>query len=193
MVNEVENGVVSIVSNDHYQANNLIMPNKIKLSDGQIKTLTNVSDNAFKNNTSIVGHITLANTLNEIGDSAFYQCSGLSGDLNIPNSVTDIGEGAFYGCSSLNGNLTLSSNLQVVQQYAFEHCSFSGSLIIPNGMTIIAGDAFKYSTLRTFDISNNNTCEFGISSIGGTISYSAGTFYYSVNQINLGIRDTQPS
>jgi hypothetical protein len=89
----------SIDSSSSYQANNLVIPDKVKLADNTIRPLTSIGDECFKYDIGLTGHLILNNEVNVIGNYAFYDCKNLSGSLVIPDSVTSIGTQAFCDCS----------------------------------------------------------------------------------------------
>ena len=76
-----------------------------------------------------------------------------SGSLVIPESVTYNGisysviairNEAFYDCSGFTGSLIIPNSVTLIGESAFEDCSgFSGSLIIPNSVTMISHYAFR--------------------------------------------------
>ena len=105
--------------------------------------LTSISNNAFRDCSSLVELPSLPNTITSIGNYAFYGCSGATGSLIIPDAVISIGNSAYYGCQNLNGSLTLPKSLISIGSSAFFWCQgLTGSLIIPNTVTTIGSMAF---------------------------------------------------
>ena len=74
---------------------------------------------AFRNDTSLVGKLTLPEGITTIGDYAFAGCTGLS-EVIVPQSVTSIGAGAFSGCTNLS--VTVLNTDAVIAADAFAHC-----------------------------------------------------------------------
>lgn len=108
-----------------------------------------------------ISSLTLPANLKVIGQGAFCGCSSLSGSLALPGSLEEIEREAFYGCSMLNGTLTLSPKLTEIPSGCFTTCSFTGDLVIPEGVKSIGYSAFYgcrfdgqlslCSTLETID------------------------------------------
>ena len=70
-----------------------------------------------------------------IGSDAFRGVRSLSGDLVIPDSVTEIGSGAFNDCYiNDGGRLVLSESITKIDTLVFYACSFTGELVIPDGV-----------------------------------------------------------
>jgi hypothetical protein len=89
-----ENMTATIVSNDGYVANDLVIPEYVIKNDEFYEVVS-------------------------IGEGAFRGCSGLTGSLTIPNSVKSIGGGAFENCSGLTGSLTIGSGVESIGGDAF--------------------------------------------------------------------------
>ncbi len=108
----------------------VIFPNKLVLIGDQAFSYTNISSVSF------------GSQVQEIGAYAFSNCSSLSGILQLPNSLITIGSGAFQYCS-FTGPLVLPENLETIGTGAFRDAgNFTGSLSIPEKITIIPEEAF---------------------------------------------------
>jgi hypothetical protein len=99
----------TIISNDNYQATNLIIPEVV--SDGHTKY-----------------------RVYSIGSGAFENCEGLKGDLSIPEfsdearkdvGIKVIGARAFYGCTNLNHTLSIGKTTDTINREAFTGCKFT--------------------------------------------------------------------
>ncbi|MDR2653716.1 MAG: leucine-rich repeat domain-containing protein, partial [Mycoplasmataceae bacterium] len=166
--NNVSNYYAEIESvEDNYQANNLVIPDYVKMQDGKIIPLKTIKTRAFYQKTGLTGNLTIGNNISNIdslaflrcdqlngnlnlgskitniGDDAFSQCTGLKGNLIIPDSVTTIGTNAFYRCLSLNGTFRLGNKVESIGSFAFGECSnLQGELSIPDSVTSIGNSAF---------------------------------------------------
>ena len=115
--------------------------------------VTAIGSYAFYNCSALTG-ATLPFTLTSIGDGAFYNCAGIT-SVNIPAAVSYIGTNAFYGCTGLSalwvedGNSHYSTDLYGVlfnsdgTQLLLAPQYLSGHYEIPEGVTSIAGSAFR--------------------------------------------------
>jgi hypothetical protein len=102
----IVNGYIStgctIDSNESYIANNLIMPNEVKLSNGDILPLISIANVAFKNNLGLTSVLTLGKKIQSIGSDAFFGCAKIE-KIVLPKNISEIGSDAFYDCSKLLG------------------------------------------------------------------------------------------
>lgn len=118
-------------------------------------------------NDSLVTNLTIPPTVTEIKPYAFWRATCIT-SLTIPNSVTSIGYGAFHACSGVSevyydaancadiwspnlddypfsgcsGTLTIGNNVERIPAQMFLLSNFTGSLVIPNSVIEIGGDAF---------------------------------------------------
>lgn len=77
---------------------------------------------------------------------AFKECTSLTGHLVIPEGVTDIAKEAFYGCSGLNGELVIPNSVTYIGTNAFRYCSGITTARIGNGITEVKVKAFDGCT-----------------------------------------------
>ena len=84
-------------------------------------------------------------------------------DITIPTAfgrfpVTDIGDYAFSGCHSLT-TLSLGENIKTIGSYAFYDCTqITGSVTIPQSVTSIGNEAFRWcSGIDSLTINNAAT------------------------------------
>lgn len=103
-----------------------------------------VNQGTFKDCSGLSGSITLPASLKTIGDEAFSGVSLLR-ILGIEQTcIETIGEKAFYNCSNITDKLSLPNTLKTIGKGAFSGCvSISGSIQIPDSVTIIQTDAFN--------------------------------------------------
>ena len=103
-------------------------------------------------------------------------------DITIPTAfgrfpVTDIGDYAFSGCHSLT-TLSLGENIKTVGSYAFYDCTqITGSVTIPQSVTSIGNEAFRWcSGIDSLTINNAATSigEWAFASCFGIKTLSLG-------------------
>jgi hypothetical protein len=78
--------------------------------------------------------VIIQNGVKTIGEIAFMGCIKMI-SVNIPSSVTSIGEMAFAGCEKLI-SVNIPSSVTSIGDYAFMSCGLSGSIIIPDLVTL---------------------------------------------------------
>lgn len=120
--------------------------------------LSKISSCSFSGCSYLSGELMLNSSLQSIGNYAFSECN-LSGKLNLPESLSYIGRGAFQNAGRFVGDLKIPDNITnlygstfwdcgftgsldlnnvtIVGSCEFYSCTFSGELIIPDGMTAI--------------------------------------------------------
>ena len=142
--------------------------------------------------------ITIPNSVTSIGSYAFRGCTGLT-SVTIGNSVTSIGRYAFEGCTGLtiiivnegnsiydsrNGcnaiietgsntliigckNTIIPNSVTSIGEDAFRYCSGLTHITIPNSVTSIGGGAFRNCTSLTSITIGNSVTSIGISAFDG--------------------------
>ena len=90
---------------------NIVVPEKVKASNGVEYPVTAFADNAFKD------------------------CGGLQ-SIIIPSSVTSLGEWCFASCSSLT-SITIPSSVTSLGYACFDHCNSLTNINIPNNVTML--------------------------------------------------------
>ncbi|MBD5349735.1 MAG: leucine-rich repeat domain-containing protein [Bacteroides sp.] len=132
-------------------------------------SVTSIGTGAFFGCTSLTS-VTIPTSVTSIGSAAFYKCTNLT-SVTIPNSVTSIDASAFEGCASMKKvakpssvSYSFGSNAMVVNynkgnayadadgfvwsndntELLFVPCSLAGSYSIPNSVTSIGANAFRY-------------------------------------------------
>lgn len=78
---------------------NIVVPEKVKASDGVEYPVTAFGSNAFKDCAGLKS-ITISSSVTSLGESCFAFCKSLK-SINIPDCVTNIGDLAFSGCDNL--------------------------------------------------------------------------------------------
>jgi hypothetical protein len=109
-----------------------------------------IGGSAFRN-CKAVGQLTLPSSLKFIGSSAFSGHNDVgakfTGELYLPDGLIAIGGDAFgWNCDcKWTNELKLPSSLTFLGGEAFSWCSFSGNLVIPQGL-VIDGGPFRYTS-----------------------------------------------
>ena len=104
-------------NNDEKYSGNIVVPEKVKASDGVEYPVTAFADNAFKD------------------------CGRLQ-SIIIPSSVTSLGEWCFSGCSSLT-SITIPSSVPSLGYACFSDCSSLTSITIPSSVTSLGASCFR--------------------------------------------------
>ena len=104
---------------DEKYSGNIVVPEKIKASDGVEYPVTAFGSNAFKDCDGLKS-IIIPSSVTSLGNSCFEYCSGLT-SITIPSSVTSLGYSCFHGCSGLT-NITIPSSVTSLGIYCFGLC-----------------------------------------------------------------------
>lgn len=165
----VINDSLHYVEVDRYSGTlgNIVIPSTTTIN-GIKYTVTNIDDQAFRDNTTIVS-VVIPNTVTEIESNAFRNCKNLE-YVVIPSSVTTIGEGPFCESNkltaiyvedgnkdfiSVDGVLYSADMKKLVQYPCSKPCS---SFTIPYGVETIKYGAFSSCpNLTTLIIPNTLT------------------------------------
>lgn len=86
--------------------------------------LTTIEAEAFLNDTSLTGTLTIQDGVTAIGNRAFEGCTGLTGTPVFPASLTSIGSRAFAGCTGLTGTVCIPLAVDVAED-AFDGTSLN--------------------------------------------------------------------
>ena len=135
--------------------NSVVIPNSV----------TSIGGYAFFNCTGLTS-VVIPNSVTSIGDYAFSNCTGLT-SIVIPNSVSSIGTNPFSGCSDLEQIVVVSGNPfydsrdncnAIISTSSNALVSGCKNTVIPNSVTSIGSDAFRYCTgLTSIEIPNSVT------------------------------------
>ena len=152
---------------------------------GATYNVTKIKNEAFKNNSSLTGTLTIGNSVTEIGNFAFDFCTSLT-DVTIGNSVTSIGSNAFRGCTSLTA-VTIPDSVTSIGSQAFRGCTSLTAVTIGNSVTEFGSHAFNFCTSLLAVTIPDSVTEIGITAFG---SCSSLTDVYVVNSENITTVDT---
>ena len=151
----------------------VVIPTQVTYNS-TIYSVTSISNNAFKDCSSLLSSVTIPNSVTSIGNSAFESCYGLI-SASIPNSVTSIGDYAFVNCSGLI-SATIPNSVTSIGVFAFGNCSVLTSVTIPNSVTSIGQQAFfNCIGLTSVTIPNSLT----------TIGNSTFAFCYGLTSVTI--------
>lgn len=148
-----------IENTEPYSNPNLVIRSHISTREGNLP-VTSIAEGAFYKvyidlnfvaDPSIVDHLygnglikslVIPDTVEEIGDNAFRSCGNLT-TVTIPSSVKHIGSGAFKDTPFLK-NLQKKNPVVVINNTLLDaNACDSPHVIIPQGVTFIAEDAFE--------------------------------------------------
>ena len=82
--------------NGEKYSGDIVVPGKVKASDGVEYPVTAFGDNAFKECGGLKS-ITIPSSVTSLGNYCFCQCSSLT-SITIPSSVTSLGNDCFLHC-----------------------------------------------------------------------------------------------
>ena len=123
----------------------IVVPEKIKSSDGVEYIVTSLGDNCFSWCSGLTS-ITIPSSVTSLGDNCFEAC-GLT-LITIPSSVTSFGDKCF-SCSGLT-SITIPSSVSSLGYGCFKDCTCLTSIIIPSSITSLGDKCFeKCSALET--------------------------------------------
>jgi hypothetical protein len=122
------------------------------------RTITVISDGAFRNNQSITSVI-IPEGVTRIGDNAFSGCTALV-SVTLPSTLTDIGSGAFSGCTAL-ASISLPPSLRTIGYRALSGTAITELSISPeitsfdisgmNGLTLTLSEGITGIRDRQFE------------------------------------------
>ena len=126
-------------TNDKYSGD-IVVPEKIKSSDGVEYSVTAFGDNCFSG-CNVLTSITIPSSVASLGSSCFHGCSSLT-SITIPSSVTSLGSGCFWECSGLT-SITIPSFVTSLGNSCFSGCSGLTSITIPSSVTSLGDCCFE--------------------------------------------------
>ena len=103
---------------DQKYSGDIVVPEKVKASDGVEYPVTAFGDNAFDNCRELKS-ITIPSSVTSLGMSCF-SASGLT-SITIPSSVTSLGNYCFSSCSGLT-SITIPSSVTSLGESCFSWC-----------------------------------------------------------------------
>ncbi len=92
---DTKTAALTVTPGEKYSGN-IVVPEKVKASDGVEYPVTAFADNTF-NDCNGLKSITIPSSVTSLGESCFEECSGLR-SITIPSSVTSLGNSCFFLC-----------------------------------------------------------------------------------------------
>ena len=132
-------------TNDKYSGD-IVVPEKIKSSDGVEYSVTAFGDNCFSG-CNVLTSITIPSSVASLGSSCFHGCSSLT-SITIPSSVTSLGSGCFWECRGLT-SITIPSFVTSLGNSCFSGCSGLTSITIPSSVTSLGDCCFEGCNVLT--------------------------------------------
>ena len=161
---------------DQKYSGDIVVPEKVKASDGVEYPVTAFGENAFKECRGLKS-VTIPSSVTSLGKSCFDGCWDLT-SITIPSSVTSLGDGCFsasglinvtipssvtslsplcfMGCSSLT-SVTIPSSVTYLDYSCFYGCSSLTSITIPSSVTSLGMNCFSASGLTSITIPSSVT------------------------------------
>ena len=124
---------------DGLYSGDIVIPKKVKSSDGVEYNVTSLGDECFKDCSGLTS-VTIPSSVTSLGASCFSGCSGLT-SITIPSSVTSLGEDCFYNCNGLT-SITIPSSVTSLGDGCFMDCSGLTSITIPSTVTSLGDYCF---------------------------------------------------
>ena len=125
---------------DGQYSGDIVVPEKIKSSDGVEYSVTAFGDECFYDCDGLTS-ITIPSSVTSLGGSCFLGCDGLT-SITIPSSVTSLGNYCFEGCSGLT-SITIPSSVTSLGNYCFSGCRSLTSITIPSFVTSLGNYCFS--------------------------------------------------
>ena len=135
---DTKTATLTVTPGEKYSGD-IVVPEKVKASDGVEYPVTAFADNAFKDCYGLKS-ITIPSSVTSFGSRCFGKCSGLT-SITIPSSVTSLGDYCFYECSGLT-SINIPSSVTSLGQSCFEGCSYLTSITIPSSVTSLCKRCF---------------------------------------------------
>ena len=124
---------------DQKYSGDIVVPEKVKASDGVEYPVTAFGENAFKQCKGL-NSITIPSSVTSLGDNCFSDCYGLT-SITIPSSVTSLGDGCFSASGLIN--VTIPSSVTSLSPLCFMGCSSLTSVTIPSSVTYLDYSCFN--------------------------------------------------
>ena len=131
---------VLVPKRDGQYSDDIVVPKKVKSSDGVEYSVTSLGTGCFKGCSDLTS-VTIPSSVTSLGESCFSGCSDLT-SVTIPSSVTSLGVGCFSGCSDLT-SITIPSSVTSLGDGCFAGCRGLTSVTIPSSVTSLGYHCFS--------------------------------------------------
>ena len=153
---EADTKTASLIANTKEKySGDIVVPEKIKSSDGVEYIVTSFGDECFSDCDGLTS-ITIPSSVTSLCSSCFSDCRGLT-SITIPSSVTSLGNNCFWGCRGLT-SVTIPSSVTSLGMSCFRNCSGLISITIPSSVTSLGEHCFdECSSLTSITIPSSVT------------------------------------
>ena len=166
---------------DQKYSGDIVVPEKVKASDGVEYPVTAFADNAF-NNCKGLKSITIPSFVTSLGMSCF-SASGLT-SITIPYSVTSLGNDCFHSCDALT-SITIPSSVTSLGDYCFSYSGLT-SITIPSSVTSLGKSCFEWCRGLTSITIPSSVTSLGNSCFSGCSGLTSITIPSSVTSLGEG-------
>ena len=128
-----------VASNGEKYSGDIVVPEKVKASDGIEYPVTAFGDYAFNECTNLT-NITIPSSVTTLGVYCFGYCSSLK-NITIPNSVTSINSKCFSFCDNIK-SIILPESLVYLADACFGYCTKLEKIVLPNTIKELKDDLF---------------------------------------------------
>lgn len=157
---DAKTATVVPLSGDQKYSGDVVVPEKVKATDGTEYPVTAFGENAFKESLGLTS-ITIPSSVTTLGKSCFSRCYNLVTisipssviyfgeecfsyssltSVTIPSSVTTLSDSCFYG-SGLT-NIAIPSSVTSLGNNCFAECYSLKSVTIPSSITSLGNKSF---------------------------------------------------
>ncbi len=119
----------------------IVVPETVDI-DGVTYKVTEIAQDAFRNNTNITS-ITLSKNVEVIGETALQNCSNLT-TITLSEGLKTIGVGALMGTAI--SEIALPNSLTTILNQAFKKCSNLKTVVVPAGVKSLERLTFSECT-----------------------------------------------
>ena len=155
---ETDTKTASLMANNGKYSGDIVVPEKVKSSDGVEYIVTSFGDNCFTNCDGLTS-ITIPSTVTSLGDGCFKNCRDLT-TITIPSSVTSLSDNCFSGCYGLT-SITIPSSVTSFGLSCFNGCSGLTSITIPSSVTSLGSYCFSNCNSLTSITIPSSVTSFG--------------------------------